>query len=104
LEQLNKEFAYDAAGNKNDLRFIHTDFWLQDTAVIEAVEKKQGMWKVSLLFVLHTNPLKFIKRSIASYADIHKANTAAHYMRRQAAKDQRGTLVVNTQSILYGNS
>jgi hypothetical protein len=104
LEHINKQFACDVPGEKKDLEFINKDFWLQDTAVVESVERKLGLWKVSLLFVHHVNPMKFIKRAIRSYADIKKANTAAHYMRRQAAKDQRGTLVVNTQSIIFGNS
>jgi hypothetical protein len=104
LDQLNQQFGTELPGKKNDLEFINTDFWLQDTAVLECVEKKAGAWNVALLFVHHLNPLKFIKRTICSYADIRKANTSAHYMRRQAAKDQRGTLVVNTQSVLFGNS
>jgi hypothetical protein len=96
LDQLNKQFLLDRAGYIPDLHFIQTDFWLQDTAVIDTIEQKSGLWRVSLLFVHHINPFKFIKRSITAYADIKKANTAAHYMRRQAAKDQRGTLLVNT--------
>lgn len=102
LKGMNGQYDLEKPGTEDDLRFVHTDFWLQDTAVIEDVERRSGLWRVSLLFVHHVNPYKFIKRSIRSYADLRKALTAAHYMRRQAAKDQRGTLVVETRAIFPG--
>lgn len=102
LMGMNAQYDLDRPGSESDLRFVHTDFWLQDTAVIEDIERCSGLWSVSLLFVHHTNPLKFIKRRIQSFADLRKARTAAHYMRRQAAKDQRGTLYVNTDAIYPG--
>jgi hypothetical protein len=43
----------------------------------------------------HThNPLKFIKRYITSHPCPRRAAQQAYYMRRLAAKDQRGTLTV----------
>ena len=102
LKGMNTHFELEKPGSEEDLRFVHTDFWLQDTAVIEDIERRSGLWRVSLLFVHHVNPFKFIKRSIRSFADVKKARTAAHYMRRQAAKDQRGTLMVDTSAIFPG--
>jgi hypothetical protein len=89
----------DIQGGDSDIRFIRQDFWLQDTAVIENIEFRHGEWNIYLVFAHHLIPLKFIKRRIISQACPRKASIIAHYMRRQAAKDQRGTLTVGQQFI-----
>lgn len=85
----------EAIGKSDDANFINEDFWLQDTAVIENIECRSGEWNIYLLFAHHLSPLKFIKRKIVNVSCPKKAFLTAHYMRRQAAKDQRGTLVIN---------
>ncbi|MBL7757887.1 MAG: hypothetical protein JNL59_10840, partial [Chitinophagaceae bacterium] len=87
--------AGDRCGASADTGFIQEDYWLQDTAVIENVEQRQGEYFIYLVFAHHQSPLKFIKRKIVKFACPRKASMTAYYMRRQAAKDQRGTLTIN---------
>ncbi|MBS4066402.1 MAG: hypothetical protein KGZ74_17710 [Chitinophagaceae bacterium] len=95
LEYLDKLFTTEQSGIMEDAFFINEDFWLQDTAVVENVECRNGEWNIYLVFAHHLMPLKFIKRKIVNYCCPKKAALASHYMRRQAAKDQRGTLQIN---------
>ncbi len=89
----------DKSGMSADMDFIREDFWLQDTAVIENLEHRYGMWHISLVFAHHLQPLKFIKRKITDKSNYHKAEITAHYMRRLAAKDQRGTIHIKETAI-----
>ncbi|MEL6590109.1 MAG: hypothetical protein AAFP02_08460 [Bacteroidota bacterium] len=85
--------------SKPDLAFLHEDLWLQDTAVVERVVKLHGAWEVFLLFVHYQNPLLFIKRYIKKHFSAKKACMEAQYMRRLAAKDQRGTLHIHPHNL-----
>lgn len=95
LEAMHVLATTDTAGSPEDIRFIQDDFWLPDTAVIENIEYRYGEWNIYLVFAHYQIPLKFLKRKIVKFACRKKAIIVAHYMRRQAAKDQRGTLTVN---------
>jgi hypothetical protein len=95
LDGLMRLHATDKKGAEADVHFINDDFWLQDTAVVENIEMRHGEWNVYLVFAHHLKPLKFIKRKIVHFACPKKASITAHYMRRLAAKDQRGTLSVD---------
>ncbi len=89
----------DHKGTEDDLKFLHNDLWLQDTAVVERVVKLNGAWQVFLVFVHFKNPLLFIKRYIKTQISSSKATLEATYMRRLAAKDQRGTLEIDCQAL-----
>lgn len=97
LELLNDAYFVDSKGNFTDFQFYHDDHWLSDSAVIDNLIYKRGEWNIELVFALHTNPLKFIKRQIMSYSCPKKATLSASLMRRMAAKDQRGTLEVKVE-------
>lgn len=99
LEAINRMAATDRAGTQADAAFMNEDFWLQDTAVIENIERRSGQYVIFLVFAHYLKPLKFLKRKIVQYSCPRKAAMVAHYMRRQAAKDQRGTLTVNARLI-----
>lgn len=99
LELLNDAYFVDTQGNINDFKFYHDDHWLSDSAVIDHLTYKKGEWNIELIFALHTNPLKFIKRQIVSYSCKKKAELTASLMRRMAAKDQRGTLEVTIKNL-----
>lgn len=86
-------------GKDIDLEFLHEDLWLQDTAVFERVVKLNGAWQVFLVFVHHKNPFLLIKRFIKTQISLRKAQIEARYMRRLAAKDQRGTLQVDRKNL-----
>jgi hypothetical protein len=99
LDLLNDLHFVESKGKLVDFSFFNDDKWLSETAVIENLAKVAGQWDIELLFAMHNNPLKFIKRFIVSYSCPRKATLFASIMRRQAAKDQRGTLVVDFEGI-----
>jgi hypothetical protein len=99
LDYMHGLAAGERHGGPKDAAFINDDFWLQDTAVIENIECRKGEWNVYLVFAHHLQPLKFIKRKIVHFVCPKRAALAAHYMRRLAAKDQRGTLAVSHAQI-----
>lgn len=94
LDLLNSAAGIERAGCLKDITFINDEYWLQDTAVIENIEYHYGEWNIFLVFAHHQLATKFIRRKIARYSSYKKACLAGHYMRRLAAKDQRGTLTV----------
>ena len=86
----------EKSGGRIDMRFLFEDQWLKDTAVISNIIKRKGMWEVQLVFAQSNKPHQLIKRIITTYSNKQKAVISAKYMQRIAAKDARGTLVVNT--------
>lgn len=95
-ELLNIQSLSERIGNKGDFSMLLNDAWLQDSAVIENILFRRGQWEVHLVFAHHCNPYQLIKRRITTCFCKEKAQTYAHYMRRQAAKDPRGTLRVDS--------
>jgi hypothetical protein len=84
-------------GSHADFALFYEDRWLSDTAVVEYVARIRGMWRVELVFAHVHNPLRFIKRHITTKPDHKQAAQQAYYMRRLAAKDQRGTLTLSVK-------
>ncbi|HMO38726.1 MAG TPA: hypothetical protein PKC76_07550 [Saprospiraceae bacterium] len=104
LNLLNSLHFMDKAGEAADMAFIRQDDWLQDTAVIDNIVRRKGTWEIHLLFAHHLHPLKFLSRLITSQACPRRAAMMAGYMRRLAAKDQRGTLLIEVDYFkLSGN-
>jgi len=99
LAMLNNIHLTEKAGADFDLRFIYEDWWLGDTAVIEHLSLVKGSWEVRLLFAHHKQPMRFLQKRITSAADQQRAAMTAYYMRKLAAKDQRGTLVVDINDL-----
>jgi hypothetical protein len=95
LDLLNNQHFIEKPGSQMDMDFLSDDWWLRDTAVIENIVKRNGMWEIHLVFAYYLEPQKLIKRVISRYTCKDKAEMSALYMRRLAAKDQRGTLKVN---------
>jgi hypothetical protein len=62
--------------------------------VIDRIEYRKGAWEISLIFSHYQNPLQLIVRRIVTCPSEQKAELVAFYLRRQAAKDPRGTLEV----------
>lgn len=86
-------------GSRADFAFIADDRWLADTAVIEQVVRVRGEWRVALVFAHVHNPLRLIRRHIMAYASPQRAALQGYYMRRLAARDQRGTLMVKIEQL-----
>jgi hypothetical protein len=99
LDELSNLFFTEKLGLDADMNFYRDDIWLSDTAVIETLLLRKGTWEVSLLFAHHKMPLKFLTRRITSHSCPKRARTMAFYMRRLAAKDQRGTLSVDINDL-----
>lgn len=99
MKGLNDSYIVEKKGSSSDFKLYFDDLWLSDTAVIESIHKNKGEWAVDLIFASIYNPLKFIKRYIVSHPCPKRAAQKAHFMRRLAAKDQRGTLEVNFESL-----
>lgn len=99
LDGLSNLFFTETLGLDADMNFYRDDFWLSDTAVIESLQLRKGSWEIHLLFAHHKTPLKFLTRRITSHSCPKRARTIAFYMRRQAAKDQRGTLRVDINDL-----
>ncbi len=95
LNLLNNQHFIEKPGCDVDMDFLSDDWWLRDTAVIENIVKRNGMWEIHLVFAHHLQPKKLIKRVISRYTCKDKAELSAWYMKRLAAKDQRGTLKID---------
>jgi hypothetical protein len=95
LDSLSNLFFTEKVGHDADLNFYRDDLWLSDTAVIESLQQRKGCWEIHLLFAHHQIPMKFLSRRITSHPCPKRAQMMAFYMRRLAAKDQRGTLSIN---------
>ncbi len=99
LDGINNLMLTERCAPPDDLAFIKDNLWLSDSAVIEHIYPLKGQWEVRLLFAHVYNPLQFLCRRIHAYACPRKAATHAGYMRRVAAKDQRGTLAVKIETL-----
>ncbi|MFN4144691.1 MAG: hypothetical protein ACK4GN_02625 [Runella sp.] len=99
MEGINQQFFVEKKGNLSDFKLYYEDLWLADTAVIESIYRAKGEWAIDLIFAYIHNPLQLICRNITSHPCPKRAAHTAQLMRRLAAKDQRGTLVVNIQSL-----
>jgi len=99
LEGLNEQYFVEKRGDRSDFRLYFDDLWLADTAVIDDVHRSRGAWAVDLIFASIHNPLKFIKRHITVHSCPKRAAQQGEFMRRVAAKDQRGTLSVNIRTL-----
>lgn len=99
LDVLGNLHYTDTGGSSEDMAFFQDDYWLCETAVIDRVVPRNGAWEVQLLFAHAQMPLKFLTRRITAHACPKKAEQMGFYMRKLAAKDQRGTLYVSLGSL-----
>ncbi len=104
LNMLNNLHFTERTGTVSDLMFLSDDWWLRDTAVVENIVKRDGLWEIQLVFAHYQEPCKLIKRVITRHYNKKKAVLCAQYMRRLAAKDQRGTLTVNLEDFALCSS
>ena len=96
---LNNEKHVGKPGRTGDLVFITDGAWLKDAAVIDVINSRQGAWDVYLVFAHYKNPLQLIVRNITRCFTEQKAQAAAFYIRKEAAKDRRGTLTVSIKDL-----
>lgn len=89
----------DKPAEKINLYFLHDDIWLMDSAVIEHIIYKKGCWDVFLVFAHHKFPLQLFVRFMVSCISESRGKATAYYMRKMAAKDQRGTLSIQLKDL-----
>lgn len=97
LSGLNGLHHTDQLGQAIDSIFLYRDDWLSDTAVAERLIKRRGQVQIHLVFAYALNPFRFLSRYITTCADPRRASMMGAYFRRLAAKDQRGTIVVDAK-------
>ncbi|MEM6297105.1 MAG: hypothetical protein AAF740_00275 [Bacteroidota bacterium] len=71
------------------------DAWLLNAEVKTRIEKVDGQWQVSLVFIDTKDPRHFLIRKINSHRTQRLAEISARYMQKTAARDARGTQRVN---------
>lgn len=96
LERLSEQHFTNARIGIEDYFVCQDDAWLMDSAVAEEVVRRDGMWCIYLIFLNPLQPLQFCRRFIVKQVQKKKAFLMANFMRRLAAKDQRGTIRVPT--------
>tara|TARA_Y100000768_G_C23965505_1_gene677626 strand:+ start:1638 stop:2000 length:363 start_codon:yes stop_codon:yes gene_type:complete len=101
LKGMNHQQFDDTYGEYTDLDVFNNDAWLLDSAVIDHIVERRGNWSIYLVFAYCKYPMRLIKRKITSCFSQQKAELAANHMRRLAAKDQRGTLIVNPSDFYH---
>ena len=101
LRILNNIHFTDKAGTSFDLNLLKNDWWLQNSAVSDRITRKNGQWLINLVFAHYGLPLNLLIRDITSDANLKTAKIKGFYMKRVAAKDQRGTLEVELDQFKY---
>ncbi|MBS1667975.1 MAG: hypothetical protein JST58_11420 [Bacteroidetes bacterium] len=96
---LDNQHCTEKPAAESNLVFLKNDWWLADTAVIETIHYHKGGWEVFLTFANYQKPCQLIVRKIIRCYHEGKAKTIANYMRRMAAKDQRGSLSVEIKDL-----
>ena len=96
---LDNEKYTGKVADPGDLLFIEDGSWLKDAAVIDSISNREGAWDVYLVFAHYKNPLQLIIRNITRCFSEQKAQAAAFYIRKEAAKDRRGTLYVSIDDL-----
>ena len=85
----------EVAGEATDFGLLQSDRWLMDTEVRYHLQKRKGLWDLTMIYVAIDNPFKLICRKIDSYPSEKKAKIFAEILQRGIRKDARGTLKTN---------
>lgn len=104
LHSLNNQHLTEQKGNEIDLSFLADDSWLGDTAVIDCVVYRRGMWEIHLIFAHYKTPCRLLKRIITTTYQLNKATLTAYLMKKLAAKDQRGTLKLDEADFKFNHN
>ena len=89
---MNHEYTSETYGKKSDYKCLSDDRWLTNTEVKFHLQKKKGLWHLTMVFICIESLIKIRCRSIDSYTSKKKAITFAKILQRGIRKDARGTL------------
>ena len=99
LSFISNQHILEKNAAEKDFFFLQDHSWLDDTAVIDRIEYRKRAWEISLIFAHYKKPLQLLFRKIVTSYSEQKAETASFYLRRQAAKDRRGTLEITLKDL-----
>jgi hypothetical protein len=103
LKSINQISLYDdRVGDESEFNFLRSNQWLVDSAVIERLVFRKGQFRIDLVFVHQKQPLKLLVRNITVHPDRKKAEIMSQLFKRQAAKDQRGTIIIKEELLNLG--
>ncbi len=80
------------------------DAWLLDAEVKSKIEKQNGRWKVSLIFIDTKDPKHILLHKIGDFRSKRLAEINALYIQRTAEKDARGTQKVDKDAYDINNN
>ena len=69
--------------------------WLLDAEVKYGITERNSRWHVELVFVDTKDPKRILVRNINDFQSKRIAEISAEYMKQTAARDARGTQIVN---------
>lgn len=100
LGSINNVVCYsNSLAKEYEMDFIKDNSWYSETVVTERIVKRKGQWHVDLVFAYYKDPFRLLVRNITHCISYDKAKITGNIMKKQAAKDQRGTLSVNQELI-----
>ncbi|MEA5459444.1 hypothetical protein VB796_10360 [Arcicella sp. LKC2W] len=73
LHSFNYHFQEESQGENMDLNLLKEEQWLGQSIVSYLVEPKPENWQISLVFVSHETPLKFMIRKLENSPSLAKA-------------------------------
>jgi len=96
LKGINQNALFDdRIGDESEFHFLRSNHWLLDAAVVDRINFRKGQFRIDLVFAHQKQPLKLLVRHITVHSDRKKAAIMSQLFRRQAAKDQRGTIIID---------
>ena len=93
--------SLDFPGKSEDFALLNEDRWLMNTEVRYNLNKRKGLWHLTMIYIAIENPLKFICRKIDVYNSQKKAIFFADILQRAIRKDARGTLKTNQNAFNF---
>ena len=105
LSGINQMTLYqDQCAEAADTAFIRQGEWLSESAVVVHINKRKGTWCIDLVFAHPRCPLRLLVRKIATETSWTKACLRGSLFQRQAAKDQRGTILPELSSFAISDN
>jgi hypothetical protein len=96
---LDNENCVGQMARDEDVKQLTNGSWLKNAAVIDDISGRNGAWDVSMVFANYKNPLQLMMKKITRCYSQQRAMVAAFYIRKEAAKDIRGTLTVSVNDL-----
>ena len=87
----------DHLGSPKDLTGPDNEPWFYDAALVEHITFNAGSWNASLVHAYNKDPYQIVISTIHCIPSLEQARKATFYMKRRAAKDLRGTFLIDIE-------